>query len=132
MQVNDTAHSVTSGSRIYNHAFFSMLTPSNVSAGWHCSFCFRTIKEFVFKMTSYSHADRVRGDQFLSKDHIQDVICTGQDIFGMYPEAYSYKDLFAKWDGAPKSDSAVGLPKAVLEDDKFSFLLPGGCQRQIE
>ncbi|KAI8578184.1 hypothetical protein K450DRAFT_248530 [Umbelopsis ramanniana AG] len=101
-------------------------------AGWHCSFCFRTIKEFVFKMTSYSHADRVRGDQFLSKDHIQNVICTGQDIFGMYPEAYSYKELIAKWDGAPKSDSAVGLPKAVLEDDRFSFLLPGGCERQLE
>jgi hypothetical protein len=114
------------------NADFSMLTLIYKTAGWHCSFCFRTIKEFVFKMTSYSHADRVRGDQILSKDHIQDVVCTGKDIFGMYPEVYSYKDLVAQWDGAPKSDSAVGLPKTVLEDDKFSFLLPGGCQRQLE
>ncbi|GAB2280522.1 hypothetical protein Dimus_015148 [Dionaea muscipula] len=29
-------------------------------AGWHCSFCFRRISEFVFKMKAYSHNDRVR------------------------------------------------------------------------
>lgn len=102
---------------------------SSQTSGWHCSFCFRTIKEFVFKMTSYSHADRVRGDKFISGDHIQEVICNGKDIFGMLPEAYSYKDLISKWDGAPKSVSAVGLPKAVLENDTFSFLLPGNCKR---
>jgi len=33
-------------------------------AGWHCSFCFRYIKDFTFKMTSYSHSDRVRHDYF--------------------------------------------------------------------
>ncbi|KAM3589879.1 hypothetical protein VKS41_000733 [Umbelopsis sp. WA50703] len=98
-------------------------------AGWHCSFCFRTIKEFVFKMTSYSHADRVRSPEFLTTEYIQDIICQGKDIFGMFPEVYSYKDLIAKWDGAEKSPSAVGLPKPVFQDTRFSFLLPGHCKR---
>jgi beta-1,4-mannosyl-glycoprotein beta-1,4-N-acetylglucosaminyltransferase len=80
-------------------------------------------------MTSYSHADRVRSPEFLTTEYIQDIICQGKDIFGMFPEVYSYKDLIAKWDGAEKSPSAVGLPKPVLQDTRFSFLLPGHCKR---
>lgn len=80
-------------------------------------------------MTSYSHADRVRSPEFLTTEYIQDIICQGKDIFGMFPEVYSYKDLVAKWDGAEKSPSAVGLPTPVLQDNRFSFLLPGHCNR---
>ncbi|KAJ6754313.1 BETA-14-N-ACETYLGLUCOSAMINYLTRANSFERASE FAMILY PROTEIN [Salix purpurea] len=46
-------------------------------AGWHCSFCFRHISEFVFKMKAYSHYDRVRFSHYLNPERIQNVICKG-------------------------------------------------------
>ncbi|KAJ3323337.1 hypothetical protein HDV06_001857 [Boothiomyces sp. JEL0866] len=55
-------------------------------AGWHCSFCFSTIKDFEFKMTGYSHSDRVHYDYILDPERIQKVICDGSDIFDMLPE----------------------------------------------
>ncbi|ORY29257.1 glycosyl transferase [Rhizoclosmatium globosum] len=98
--------------------FFSQLT------GWHCSFCFPKIADFIFKMKAYSHADRVTSKDLLDPKRIQRVICEGSDIFGMLPEAYSVKDL-----------SAVALPSYLMEtvarrDRKFSYLLPGGCIRE--
>lgn len=59
-------------------------------AGWHCSFCFRTIPEYALKMKGYSHADRIAGRiNLLDPKRIQQTICTGKDIFGMLPEAYN-------------------------------------------
>ncbi|EUC57397.1 beta-1,4-mannosyl-glycoprotein 4-beta-N-acetylglucosaminyltransferase [Rhizoctonia solani AG-3 Rhs1AP] len=56
-------------------------------SGWHCSFCFRTIEEFVTKMRGYSHADRIGGDMsLLDPKRIQETICSGRDIFNMLPE----------------------------------------------
>ncbi|KAF8713670.1 Glycosyltransferase family 17, partial [Rhizoctonia solani] len=56
-------------------------------AGWHCSFCFKTIEEFVTKMRGYSHADRIGGDMsLLDPKRIQETICSGRDIFNMLPE----------------------------------------------
>ncbi|KAK0536471.1 hypothetical protein OC834_001186 [Tilletia horrida] len=100
-------------------------------AGWHCSFCFRSISDFVFKMSSYSHSDRLFGNKnykdFLKPDVIQHKICTGEDVFGLLPEAYTWAELLWRWNGASQSSSAVYLPKAVVEDSaKFKFLLPGG------
>ncbi|KAJ7782764.1 glycosyltransferase family 17 protein [Mycena metata] len=66
-------------------------------AGWHCSYCFRTIPEYITKMKGFSHADRIGGHlDLLDPKRIQDTICHGKDIFGMLPEAYSYVDLFSK------------------------------------
>ncbi|KAI8379310.1 N-acetylglucosaminyltransferase-like protein [Radiomyces spectabilis] len=102
-------------------------------AGWHCSFCFRTIQDFQFKMQSYSHADRVRHQQLLDPDRIQKVICEGGEIFDMPPEAYTYKELVSKLGNIPHQTSAVGLPSYVLTHaDRFQFLLPGECMRDIE
>ena len=72
-------------------------------SGWHCSYCFRTIPEYVIKMKGFSHADRIGGRiDLLDPKRIQDTICHGKDIFGMLPEAYSVKDfllaLFARTD----------------------------------
>jgi beta-1,4-mannosyl-glycoprotein beta-1,4-N-acetylglucosaminyltransferase len=36
-----------------------------VDTGWHCSFCFRHISEFIFKMKAYSHSDRVKFCHYL-------------------------------------------------------------------
>ncbi|OMO81161.1 Glycosyl transferase, family 17 [Corchorus capsularis] len=99
-------------------------------AGWHCSFCFRSIEEFVLKMTGYSHADRVRRSDFLNHDRIQKIICKGDDLFDMLPEEYTFHDLISKMGSIPRSTSAVHVPAYLLENaDRFRFLLPGGCVR---
>lgn len=59
-------------------------------SGWHCSYCFRTIPEYIVKMKGFSHADRIGGRlDLLEPQRIQETICRGKDIFGMLPEAYS-------------------------------------------
>ncbi|CAL5198656.1 unnamed protein product [Lathyrus oleraceus] len=102
-------------------------------AGWHCSFCFRYVSDFVFKMTAYSHADRVKRKSFLSHSRIQELICKGDDLFDMLPEEYSFQDLIKRLGSIPRSASAVNLPAYLIKNaDKFKFLLPGGCLRKPE
>jgi hypothetical protein len=50
-------------------------------SGWHCSFCFRYIEDFVNKMEAYSHADRAK-KEYKNPQEIQRRICTGEDLFG--------------------------------------------------
>ena len=79
----------------YRHSVSSDAALSD--AGWHCSFCFRTLVEYAAKMSGYSHADRVGGDMsLLEEEHIQRAVCRGEDVFGMLPEAYnvSYRYSF--------------------------------------
>lgn len=102
-------------------------------AGWHCSFCFRHLSEFVTKMTAYSHADRVKKKDYLDYSRIQRKICGGDDLYGMLPEEYTFKNLIGKMGSVPRSASAVHLPSYLIENaEKFKFLLPGGCQRSPE
>ncbi|XP_010494868.1 PREDICTED: uncharacterized protein LOC104771942 [Camelina sativa] len=102
-------------------------------AGWHCSFCFRRISEFIFKMKAYSHNDRVRFGHFLNPKRVQRVICKGADLFDMLPEEYTFKDIIGKMGPIPHSFSAVHLPSYLLENaDKYRFLLPGNCIRESE
>ncbi|CAK9145378.1 unnamed protein product [Ilex paraguariensis] len=99
-------------------------------AGWHCSFCFRHLREFVFKMTAYSHADRVKHKDFLKYSRIQKLICRGDDLFDMLPEEYTFQELIKKMGPITRSASAVHLPACLIENaEKFQFLLPGGCVR---
>jgi beta-1,4-mannosyl-glycoprotein beta-1,4-N-acetylglucosaminyltransferase len=100
-------------------------------SGWHCSFCFRDISEFVQKMRGYSHSDRIGGRMdFLDPARIQQTICRGKDLFGMLPEAYSFSDLLSQMSLTPIT-SGVGLPQFILlNPDRFRFLLPGGCMRE--
>ncbi|KAK7339611.1 hypothetical protein VNO77_20289 [Canavalia gladiata] len=100
-------------------------------AGWHCSFCFRHISEFIFKMKAYSHYDRVRFPHYLNPDRIQDVICKGSDLFDMLPEEYTFKDIIGKLGPIPHSYSAVHLPAYLLNNaERYKFLLPGNCKRE--
>lgn len=102
-------------------------------AGWHCSFCFRYLSEFVFKMKAYSHADRVRRTDYMKHSRIQKLICNGDDLFDMLPEEWTFKDLIRRLGPIPPTASAVGLPSYLIKKaDKFRFLLPGGCVRQPE
>ncbi|KAE8698948.1 phototropic-responsive NPH3 family protein [Hibiscus syriacus] len=87
-----------------------------VDAGWHCSFCFRRISEFIFKMKAYSHNDRVRFSPFLNPKRVQRVICKGADLFDLLPEEYTFKELIGKMGPIPHSFSAVHLPSYLLEN----------------
>lgn len=100
-------------------------------SGWHCSFCFRRISDFIFKMKAYSHFDRVRFSYFLNPKRIQKVICKGADLFDMLPEEYSFKEIIGKMGPVPHSYSAVHLPSYLLDNaDKYKYLLPGNCIRE--
>ncbi|XVF14022.1 hypothetical protein REPUB_Repub09cG0020500 [Reevesia pubescens] len=100
-------------------------------SGWHCSFCFRYISEFIFKMKAYSHTDRVRFSHYLNPKRIQDVICRGADLFDMLPEEYTFKEIIAKMGPIPRSYSAVHLPAYLLNNaEKYKYLLPGNCKRE--
>ncbi|RVW29392.1 hypothetical protein CK203_091727 [Vitis vinifera] len=96
-------------------------------AGWHCSFCFRHISEFIFKMKAYSHCDRVRFSHYMNPKRVQDVICKGSDLFDMLPEEHTFKDIIGKLGPIPHSFSAVHLPAYLLNNaEKYGFLLPDG------
>ncbi|KAK6913059.1 Glycosyl transferase, family 17 [Dillenia turbinata] len=102
-------------------------------AGWHCSFCFRHISEFVFKMKAYSHTDRVRFSHYLNPKRIQDIICKGANLFDMLPEEHTFKEIIGKLGPIPHSYSAVHLPAYLLDNaDKYRYLLPGNCRRARE
>jgi len=100
-------------------------------SGWHCSYCFRTIPEYIVKMKGFSHSDRIGGRMnLLNPQRIQETICKGKDIFGMLPEAYKYLDLLSQMSLEPLT-SAVGLPRFLIDNaERFRFLLPGGCHRE--
>ena len=100
-------------------------------SGWHCSFCFRHISEFIFKMKAYSHVDRIKFSYYLDPARIQNIICQGLDLFDMFPEEYTFRALISKLGPIPRSYSAVHLPGYLIRNaDKFRYLLPGNCQRE--
>ncbi|KAJ0237326.1 Beta-1,4-N-acetylglucosaminyltransferase family protein [Hirschfeldia incana] len=101
-------------------------------SGWHCSFCFRHISDFVFKMKAYSHTDRVRFSHYLDPKRIQDVICKGTDLFDMFPEEHTFREIIGKLGPIPRSYSAVHLPTYLIQNaDSYKYLLPGNCVREI-
>ncbi|TYK15651.1 hypothetical protein E5676_scaffold35G001480 [Cucumis melo var. makuwa] len=53
-----SVHRYKSGKTRYVH--YRQSDDLLADSGWHCSFCFRRISDFVFKMKAYSHNDRVR------------------------------------------------------------------------
>ncbi|GAB2226031.1 hypothetical protein Drorol1_Dr00021816 [Drosera rotundifolia] len=101
-------------------------------SGWHCSFCFRHVKDFIFKMKAYSHNDRIRFPHYLDPKRIQDIICKGTNLFDMMPEEHTFREIIAKMDPIPRSYSAVHLPVYLIEKaNEFKYLLPGNCVREI-
>lgn len=124
-----SVHQYRSGQTRYAHYRQSDILLAD--AGWHCSFCFRHISEFTFKMKAYSHNDRVRFSYFLHPDRIQDVICRGANLFDMLPEEHTFKEIIGKMGPIPRSHSAVHLPPYLLQNaDRYKFLLPGNCRRE--
>ncbi|OIW20399.1 hypothetical protein TanjilG_10575 [Lupinus angustifolius] len=124
-----SVHRYQSGKTRYAH--YRQSNDMLADSGWHCSFCFRRISDFIFKMKAYSHNDRVRFSHYLSPERIQKVICKGADLFDMMPEEYTFKEIIGKMGPIPHSYSAVHLPAFILENaDKYKFLLPGNCMRE--
>jgi len=102
-------------------------------AGWHCTFCFRYLQDFVFKMTSYSHNDRVTSSSQLAFSQIQKKICAGKDVFDMLPEVYDFSSLIKQFGPIPRSTQTDGLPSYLFENkEEMRYLLPGGCQREAK
>ncbi len=106
-------------------------------AGWHCSFCFKTIGDFVFKARAYSHTDRLgppsMARRVLDPEHIKAAVCHGWDLFGMLPEAYTWSGLLGRWSGAGERESG-GLPFALVQygPQRWPWLLRSTCDRQWE
>jgi beta-1,4-mannosyl-glycoprotein beta-1,4-N-acetylglucosaminyltransferase len=97
-------------------------------AGWHCSWCFRTAEEVIFKMQGYSHSDRISSPGILDVKSIEKKFCTGEDPFGMLPEAISYSTLVALTYPV-KMQGVSHVPHYVAKHvDRFRYLLPGGCR----
>ncbi|XP_031108181.1 uncharacterized protein LOC116012684 isoform X1 [Ipomoea triloba] len=124
-----SVHRYQSGKTRYAH--FRQTDYVLAESGWHCSFCFRHISDFIFKMKAYSHTDRVRFSHFLDPKRIQDIICKGADLYDMIPEEYTFKDIIGKMGPIPHFYSAVHLPSYLLNNaDKYQYLLPGNCKRE--
>ncbi|CAD5185590.1 uncharacterized protein LOC135595801 isoform X1 [Musa acuminata AAA Group] len=124
-----SVHRYQAGKTRYAH--FRQTNDLFADSGWHCSFCFRHISQFIFKMKAYSHVDRVRFAYYLNPSRIQDVICRGADLFDMLPEEYTFQEIIAKLGPIPSSYSAVHLPSYILQNvDRHRYLLPGNCKRE--
>lgn len=116
-------HSFRRGVTSYNHG--RTTDALLLDGGWHCSFCFWRIAVVQFKKKSYSHADRLFGNlhstQLLDERVLRKKLCTGEDVFGMLPEAYTWSDLLLRWNGQPHSAHVANLPTPVLLDpSKYS------------
>ncbi|URE47613.1 glycosyl transferase family 17 protein [Musa troglodytarum] len=124
-----SVHRYQAGKTRYAH--FRQTDDLFADSGWHCSFCFRRISQFVFKMKAYSHVDRVRFAYYLNPSRIQDVICRGADLFDMLPEEHTFQEIIAKLGPIPSLYSAVHLPSYILQSvDRHRYLLPGNCKRE--
>jgi len=100
-------------------------------SGWHCSFCFKYLEDFVNKMESYSHSDRAH-EEHKDLTAIQYKICNGMDLYDRYPmEAYNWYDVVLSSVPIKSQFSVVGLPAYVINNHKkFDYLLPGHCVRE--
>jgi beta-1,4-mannosyl-glycoprotein beta-1,4-N-acetylglucosaminyltransferase len=100
----------------YNHTRSAEAERILLQAGWHCSFCFRKITEFQFKMVAFSHADRLLyPEKMLNPNYIQERLCSGKEIFGMFPEAYTWRQLWRAMGACPKVQEGT-LPQAIIKD----------------
>ncbi|KAK9759726.1 hypothetical protein K7432_016979, partial [Basidiobolus ranarum] len=120
-----SVHLYKPGSTEYSHGRRSDKILSD--AGWHCSFCFPDIKDFQFKMLAYSHADRVNNNHMMDEEIIRQKVCSGENIFGLLPEVYTFKDLFLRWGPMARVSSFVEGPGyLLLNANRFKYVLPGG------
>jgi beta-1,4-mannosyl-glycoprotein beta-1,4-N-acetylglucosaminyltransferase len=92
-------------------------------AGWHCSFCLRTLSGVEEKLRGYSHFDRLgtgaRRARVLDRAEMQKKLCTGENFFSQVPEEWDYPSLVANWRGAyrmPGDEVEVDAPRWLVEE----------------
>ena len=91
-------------------------TPSESStifsdAGWHCSYCFRSLSSFRNKLGSFSHTEYGNNQKYYNKSHIINVVRNGLDIF----ERDYVRSTFIE---------ALDVPSFVLANmDRYAFIL---------
>lgn len=79
------------------------------SAGWHCSYCFRTLTEIISKIKSFSHQEMNTPD-FTDPRKILERVRTG-------------RDMFSRWD-MYRIENNVDVPETVVKDrKKWGFML---------
>lgn len=87
------------------------------------------------KILSASHIDRLlkrpNYRSYLTDKSIQHRICQGKDLLDVPPEVYTWTDLVGLWKGANRQSASIDIPNSVVQEwQRFSFLLPGHCQRE--
>ncbi|WOO85357.1 Beta-1,4-mannosyl-glycoprotein 4-beta-N-acetylglucosaminyltransferase [Vanrija pseudolonga] len=100
------------------------------AAGWHCSFCFPTLQDMRAKMTGYSHNDRLTSARLLDERRLRRRVCEGRDPFGMWAEAFTFRDVIAHSGPTRRRNAFLHVPVALKEEpERFSYLLDKGCER---
>jgi len=98
-------------------------------AGWHCSWCTGSVEAIYFKMTGYSHNDRLRSRNDLRSGHIREAACTGEDPFGYDIEPRTWRDLRCQYGKIEPLIGNADVPKLLIkEPHRFRHFLPGGCK----
>ena len=100
-------------------------------AGWHCSWCFPRLSDFVTKMSSYAHTEHDQ-PEFRDFRRIQRYICDGSDLFDRLPEGFTVAEVLRQGDGRfVRQTSLVGAPDYLARNGpaRFAHLLPGHCRR---
>ncbi|KAG8986346.1 hypothetical protein FRB93_005342 [Tulasnella sp. JGI-2019a] len=121
------------GQTFYSHGLTTPAEsiPMLTDAGWHCSFCFPTIGDFVFKARAFSHTDRLgpahSAARLLDPEAIKHAVCSGRDFFGMLPEAYDWLSLVTRWKGAGEREGGE-LPSELVKGgtEKWGWLIGAG------
>lgn len=123
----------------YNHARAGNVMLAG--AGWHCSFCFRTLDDMRAKMMGCVHNDRMTRKCLLEEKSLRKRVCEGRDPFNMWPvsiacnwtddqEAFTFRDLVALSGSVLPSNDFTHLPVALKESpESFGYLLDQGCDR---
>jgi beta-1,4-mannosyl-glycoprotein beta-1,4-N-acetylglucosaminyltransferase len=103
-------------------------------AGWHCSFCLRTLEQMQQKISAYSHFDRMTSRSALSREWIQKRACLGESLFDQVWEEYEWRSWARNslFRGVVPRMGLKGVPLFVIEMShalNLGYLLPGGCMR---
>ncbi|KAI9019895.1 glycosyltransferase family 17-domain-containing protein [Hyaloraphidium curvatum] len=92
-------------------------------AGWHCSFCLRTLAGVEEKLRGYSHFDRLgsgaRRRRLLDRREMQRALCSGRNLFGFVPEEWDFPSLVANFRGAegrPGDEREVDAPSWLVRE----------------
>ena len=80
-------------------------------AGWHCSWCFKSLALFRNKVASYSHTEHNQ-PQYQTRGHILHHVRSGIDLFDRADQQYVYID-----------PTTAAPPYVRAHADRFGYLL---------